>query len=204
MSTYQPQQNHNSKVMLFITLIAFALAVMQLCSSCNRKASTAKSSYDSTSVAKYDSSSKALTDSTGEKTDKQVKEEESGFKIKFFGNELKGVLGIWSDTIKSTAVAAPYVVEVFDSAGVLKIVSNQPIASITGNRKKRAETSQHDSTGLKKQQTGNLSTEQKTSVKAKEKAKETEVSNSNLWKFLSLIGFLLIVALFIIIYRKVK
>lgn len=189
----------------FWALIVFAFFTLYVLSGCNRKASISKSNYDSTAVAKYDSTGLLTVDSTSEKSDRQISEEDKGFVIDLFGGS-KGTITpyILSDSSNLKGVITPYTITVEDSAGFLKISSTQPIKSVKGKRKTRTESSQNDSTGLKKQQAGNVSADSKTSVKAKEKEKATETNNGNMWKFLSLIGFLIIVAAFIIVKLKVK
>lgn len=201
------EPNYNTNVLRFAALIALAVLCLQLCGSCNRKASVSKSNYDSTAAAKYDSTGLVTVDSTSEKSDRQISEEDKSFVIDFWGARGgKAVTApyLLSDSSISRGVVAPYVITVEDSAGFLKISSTQPIKSVKGKRKTRTESSQNDSTGLKKQQAGNVSAESKTFVKAKEKEKATETNNGNLWKFLSLIGFLIIVAAFIIVKLKIK
>ena len=192
----------------FWALIVFAFFTLYVLSGCNRKASISKSNYDSTAVAKYDSTGLLTVDSTSEKSDRQISEEDKGFVIDLFGGS-KGTITPFSMTVEDTASLlnrplTPYIITVEDSAGFLKISSTQPIKSVKGKRKTRTESSQNDSTGLKKQQAGNVSAESKTSVKTKEKEKATDTNNGNMWKFLSLIGFLIIVAAFIIVKLKVK
>lgn len=190
---------------LFWALIVFALLTLPFLSGCNRKASVSKSNYDSTAAAKYDSTGLLTVDSTSEKSDRQISEEDKGFVIDLFGGSKSTITPyILSDSANLKGVITPYIITVEDSAGLLKISSTQPIKSVKGKRKSRTESSRNDSTGLKKQQAGNVSAESKTSVKTKEKEKATDTNNGNLWKFLSLIGFLIIVAAFIIVKLKIK